>query len=82
MIIVGALVRAAEEDNANVQALLAQLPGAIVQAFEDPTKIGLAFEAENLNEAHTMLKEEIPSLEGVLSVATVYANFEDLAENL
>jgi len=80
VIIVGALVRAAEPDSAMVQAALAALPGATVQAFEDPTKIGLVLEAEGLNQAYDLLKGKINQIEGVLAVSPVYANFELLAE--
>lgn len=79
MVIVGALVRALKEDSLKVQSALAKLPGAMVQGFEDPTKIGLVIEAEGLNEAHRILKDQVPQMEGVLTVYTVHANFESLA---
>jgi nitrate reductase NapAB chaperone NapD len=79
MIIVGALVRAKAQDNASVQAALAKLPGAMVQGFEDPTKIGLVFESDGLNEAYDVLKNRIGQIEGVLAVFPVHANFESLA---
>ena len=80
MIIVGALVRVSAQDNASVQAALAELPGAMVQGFADPTKIGLVFESDGLNEAFDMLDQKIRQIEGVLAVFPVHANFESLAE--
>ncbi len=79
MVIVGALVRTLKEDSLKVQSALAKLPGAMVQGFEDPTKIGLVIEAEGINEAHRVLKDQIPQMDGVLAVFTVHANFESLS---
>ena len=79
MVIVGALVRIEEEKDAKVKSALKGFPGAIIQTFIDPTKLGFVFEAESLNQAHGWLKDKVPSFDGVLSVSTVYANFESLA---
>ncbi len=76
MIIVGALVRTATEDNAKIRSTLAALPGAIVQRFEDPSKIGLVFEASGYKHARVVLEDEIPQIEGVLVVSPIHANYE------
>ena len=82
MVIVGALVRAKAENTTNIQSTLAKIPGAMVQGFADPTKIGLVIEAKGLNEAHDLLNEKVGHIEGVLTVHPVYANFEELAETV
>lgn len=77
MAIVGALARVEQKDAADSIRRIRAIEGVTTFSVDDPDRIGLIIESECLDEAHRIVTQEIPSVQGVLGAWPVYANTED-----
>jgi nitrate reductase NapAB chaperone NapD len=76
MAVVGAYARIDLADEVAIRSRLGGVTGVSTFSLDDPGKVGLVIEADDLDSAHDMLLNEIEKLEGVLGVWPVYAHAE------
>ncbi len=74
---VGAYARVDVETATEVRDRLAKLNGVTLFDLDEPAKVGLIVEADNLDIAYRKVTHEISQVKGVLGVWPVYADFEN-----
>jgi nitrate reductase NapAB chaperone NapD len=80
MPIVGALARVEFENLAKTRDRLNALSGVETFDLDQPGKIGILIEVNDLDAAHTLVATTIPQTEGVMGVWPVFVNNEDAVE--
>ncbi|MCP4593750.1 MAG: chaperone NapD [bacterium] len=81
MAVVGAFARIDLADPQAVRDRLAEIAGITLFDLDDPGKVGLVIEADDLDRAHAKLCAEIERVSGVLGVWPVYAHDESDSSN-
>ena len=76
MAVVGAFARIDRDDKEATRSRLDGVTGVSTFLLEDPARIGLVIEADDLDQAHEMLRNEVEKIDGVLGVWPVYAHAE------
>ncbi len=74
--IIGAFARVELDTAQEARHRLAELAGVELFDLDEPGKVGLIIEAEDLDEGHAKLTGEIRRTEGVMGVWPVYVNFD------
>jgi len=75
MATIGVYVRVTVGREGTVREALAALAGARPFDLEEPGKVGLVLEADDLDAAHALLEGPVRSVPGVLAAWPVYAHF-------
>lgn len=75
--VVGAYARIDPDEASKVRDRLRALPGVTTFDLDEPAKIGLLVESEDMDGAHRLLTRTVRGTEGVWGVWPVYAHQED-----
>jgi nitrate reductase NapAB chaperone NapD len=82
MVMIGAFARIEPGTAGAVIRCLEQMAGVETFELDDPDKVGILIEVDDMDRAHATLTRDIRNLEGVLGVWPVYAHDdEDGLEN-
>ncbi|MCP3902213.1 MAG: chaperone NapD [Planctomycetes bacterium] len=74
---VGAFARIDAATAADVARRLEEIPGVETFPLDEPGKLGLVIEAEDLDRAHAIVTRDVRHAPGVLGVWPLYAHFDD-----
>ncbi|MCP3978875.1 MAG: hypothetical protein GY716_06030 [bacterium] len=81
MPVVGAWARVESEDFELARQSLSLLEGVETFDLDDPGKIGLLIEADDLDSAHAVLTRDVPAARGVLCAWPVSVHLDEDADD-
>jgi nitrate reductase NapAB chaperone NapD len=77
MAIVGAYARIDPDDVPAVRGRIESLPGISIFDLDEPAKVGIIIESDDVDAAHEKLTRHVRGVEGVWGVWPVYVHFEN-----
>ncbi len=76
MSVIGAFVRIDPSDIEGTREKLTALQGVETFDLDEPGKVGLVIEADDLDQGHAILTRDVKGIDGVLGVWPVYVHDE------
>ncbi len=76
MAVVGAFARVDPKDVPATRARLEELAGVSTFDLDEPPKVGVLIEADDIDAAHTILTKQVKGVEGVWGVWPIYVHAE------
>ncbi len=76
MAVVGAFARVDPKDVPATRARLEQLDGVSIFDLDEPPKVGILIEADDIDTAHAILTRQVKVVDGVWGVWPIYVHAE------